>query len=92
MKTTYIAHPILSSDVLYTDDKKSIADLIAQNDADELDAIANYETLIARLQQIDADEEDIEDIKHIIEEEKEHNLILNNMLQKYDGIIPEEDQ
>ena len=53
---------------MYSDTEKSIADLIAQNDADELTAIANYENLIARLEQVNADPDDVEQIQHIIAE------------------------
>ena len=84
----YKIRPILASDRMYSDTEKSIADLIAQNDADELTAIANYENLIARLEQVNADPEDIEHIQHIIAEEKEHNLILNKLLRKYDEVDP----
>lgn len=78
-------------DKMFKDKYKSLAELIEINNRGELDAIAGYENLIARMKQVDADPEDIDDIKHIIAEEKEHNLMLNKMLMKYDGIEPKED-
>ena len=78
-------------DKMFKDKYKSLAELIEINNRGEMDAIAGYENLIARMKQVGADPEDIEDIKHIIAEEKEHNLMLNKMLMKYDGIEPKED-
>lgn len=78
-------------DKMFKDKYKSLTELIEINNRGEMDAIAGYENLIARMKQVGADPEDIEDIKHIIAEEKEHNLMLNKMLTKYDGIEPKED-
>lgn len=86
-----LSQSINEEDKMFKDKYKSLAELIEINNRGEMDAIAGYENLIARMKQVGADPEDIEDIKHIIAEEKEHNLMLNKMLTKYDGIEPKED-
>ena len=86
-----LSQSIHEEDKMFKDKYKSLAELIEINNRGEMDAIAGYENLIARMKQVGADPEDIENIKHIIAEEKEHNLMLNKMLTKYDGIEPKED-
>lgn len=87
-KKIFTIRPILASDKTYTDETKSISELIAENNRDEQTAIANYETLILRLNEVGADAEDIDHIREIISDEKNHSEVLNEILLKYDEITP----
>lgn len=85
-KKIFTIRPILASDKTYIDEAKSIAELIAENNRDEQTAIANYENLILRLNEVGADVEDIDHIREIISDEKNHSEVLNEILLKYDEI------
>lgn len=87
-KKIFTIRPVLASDKTYTDETQSISELIAENNRDEQTAIANYENLILRLNEVGADTEDIDHIREIISDEKNHSEILNEILLKYDEITP----
>ena len=87
-KKIFTIRPVLASDKTYTDETKSISKLIAENNRDEQTAIANYENLILRLNEVGADTEDIDHIREIISDEKNHSEVLNEILLKYDEITP----
>lgn len=90
-KKIFTIRPVLASDKTYTDETKSISKLIAENNRDEQTAIANYENLILRLNEVGADTEDIDHIREIISDEKNHSEVLNAILLKYDNILPNEE-
>ena len=83
---------ILGADKQYDDkSKNSIAALIAENNQSEQDAIKNYEVLISCLKDANASDAQIAVIEEIIADEKNHNILLNQLLQDYDEIEPKED-
>ena len=83
---------ILGADKKYDDkSKNSIAALIAENNQSEQDAIKNYEVLISCLKDVGASDEQLAVIEEIISDEKNHTVLLNQLLQEYDEIEPKED-
>ena len=83
---------ITAADKIYDETaKNSIASLIAENNQSELDAIKNYEVLISCLKDIGASDEQIATVEEIIADEKNHIILLNELLQYYDEIEPKKD-
>lgn len=83
---------IAAADKLYDEEaKNSIASLVAENNQSELDAIKNYEVLISCLKDVGASEEQIATVQEIIADEKNHIILLNELLQEYDDIKPKKD-
>lgn len=83
---------ILGADKQYDDkSKNSIAALIAENNQSEQDAIKNYEVLLSCLKDVGASDEQLAVIEEIISDEKNHTVLLNQLLQEYDEIEPKED-
>lgn len=83
---------ILGSDKQYDDKaKNSIAALIAENNQSEQDAIKNYEVLLSCLKDVGATDEQLAVIEEIISDEKNHTVLLNQLIQEYDEIEPKED-
>ena len=83
---------ILGSDELYSEESKnSISALIAENNQSEQDAIKNYEVLISCLRDVGASDEQIAIVEEIISDEKNHNLLLNQLLKDFDEIEPNKD-
>lgn len=83
---------VLGSDKTYDDkSKNSIAALIAENNQSEQDAIKNYEVLLSCLKDTGATDEQLAVIEEIISDEKNHTILLNQLLQEYDEIEPKED-
>ena len=83
---------VTAADKLYDDkSKNSIAALIAENNQSEQDAIKNYEVLLSCLKDVGATDEQLAVIEEIISDEKNHTVLLNQLLQEYDEIEPKED-
>ena len=83
---------ITAADKIYDETaKNSIASLIAENNQSELDAIKNYEVLISCLKDVGASDEQIATVEEIIADEKNHIILLNELLQYYDEIEPKKD-
>lgn len=73
--------------VLDKDSKYIVASQIALNIQGEYDAIDGYNKLIPFLKRYN-DQESINQIREIISDEKNHSMLLENILKKYDGNIP----
>lgn len=83
---------ILGSDELYSEESKnSISALIAENNQSEQDAIKNYEVLLSCLRDVGASDDQIAIVEEIISDEKNHNLLLNQLLKDFDEIEPNKD-
>ena len=83
---------ILGSDKTYDDkSKNSIAALIAENNQSEQDAIKQYEVLLSCLNDVGASADQLAIVEEIIADEKNHNLLLNQLLHEYDDIEPKDD-
>lgn len=83
---------ITAADKTYDEkSKNSIAALIAENNQSEQDAIKNYEVLLSCLKDVGASDEQLAIVEEIIADEKNHNILLNRLLQDYDEIEPKED-
>ena len=65
--------------------------MIAENNQSEQDAIKNYEVLLSCLKDVGATDEQLAVIEEIISDEKNHTVLLNQLLQEYDEIEPKED-
>ena len=72
--------------ILDKDSKYTVASQIALNLEGENDAIDGYMKLIPWLEKYD-DRESIDTIREIVSDEKNHKMLLNKMLLKYDGNI-----
>ena len=62
----------------------STAALILMQIAGESNAMRDYETLLATGV---LDDDDVDKIREIISDEKNHSLVLTAMVKKYDGMI-----
>lgn len=83
---------VTAADKLYDDkSKNSIAALIAENNQGEQDAIKDYEVLLSCMKDAKASDEQLAVIEEIIADEKNHTVLLNQLLQEYDEIEPKED-
>lgn len=83
---------VTAADKLYDDkSKNSIAALIAENNQGEQDAIKDYEVLLSCMKDAKASDEQLAVIEEIIADEKNHTLLLNQLLQDFDEIEPKED-
>jgi len=69
--------------------KFDLAGVIAHNNQDEWSAIEGYYELLDILTEIGADQADIDQIKEIISDEKNHSHTLTKMALKYDSNIVE---
>lgn len=69
--------------------KFDLASVIAHNNQDEWGAIEGYYEMLDILTAIGADQADIDQIKEIISDEKNHSHMLAEMAQKYDSNIKE---
>lgn len=81
-----------SKDSLYYDssvkyDKDDIAAQVSINYEGECDAITGYYKLIPFLKSV-GDEESVDQIIEIIKDEKNHQMKLKELQEKYDGGIP----
>jgi rubrerythrin len=66
-----------------------LAAVIAQNNHDEWTAIEGYYELLDIMTEIGAEAKDIDQIKEIISDEKNHSHLLTEMAHKYDSQIDE---
>ena len=83
---------ILGADKTYDEkSKNSIAALIAENNQSELDAIKNYEVLISCLKDVGASDKQIAAVEEVIADEKNHIIVLNDLLKDFDDIEPKKD-
>lgn len=82
---------VTAADKLYDDkSKNSISALIAENNQGEQDAIKDYEVLLSCMKDAGASDEQLAVIEEIIADEKNHTLLLNQLLQDFDEIEPKE--
>jgi rubrerythrin len=72
--------------------KFDLAGIIARNNQDEWAAIEGYYEMLEILTEMGEDQADIDQIKEIISDEKNHSDMLTKMALKYDsGIVEAED-
>ena len=68
-------------------DKFMVANQISENIRSEWEAIGQYYLLIQWLKHY-GDKESVAHIEEIISDEKNHAMLLRNIIRKYDGDIP----
>lgn len=73
--------------VLNNDDKLAVASQVSLNIEGEWDAIRGYDLLLKFLEKYN-DQESIDHVREIISDEKNHAMLLRDILLKYDGDIP----
>lgn len=73
--------------VLNDDDKLAVASQVSLNIEGEWDAIRGYDLLLQFLEKYN-DQESIDHVREIISDEKNHAMLLRDILLKYDGDIP----
>ena len=73
--------------VLNNDDKLAVASQVSLNIEGEWDAIRGYDLLLQFLDKYN-DQESIDHVREIISDEKNHAMLLRDILLKYDGDIP----
>lgn len=73
--------------VLNNDDKLAVASQVSLNIEGEWDAIRGYDLLLQFLEKYN-DQESIDHVREIISDEKNHAMLLRDILLKYDGDIP----
>lgn len=73
--------------VLNSDDKLAVASQVSLNIEGEWDAIRGYDLLLQFLEKYN-DQESIDHVREIISDEKNHAMLLRDILLKYDGDIP----
>lgn len=83
----YIKSSANNAIVLDDDDKLAVASQISLNIEGEWDAVRGYDLLLQFLEKYN-DEESIEHVREIISDEKNHAMLLRDILLKYDGDIP----
>ena len=79
----------LNESIIDYDKRMTIAAEITKNNMGELDAIEGYQKLLATIGPEDQEAVDI--INEIIADEKHHILKLNELMEKYDNIPPNEE-
>lgn len=79
----------LNESIIDFEKRMNIAAEITKNNEGELDAIEGYQKLLALIGQEDQEAVDI--INEIIADEKHHILKLNELMEKYDNISPNEE-
>lgn len=83
----YIKSSANNAIVLNDDDKLAVASQVSLNIEGEWDAVRGYDLLLQFLEKYN-DEESIEHVREIISDEKNHAMLLRDILLKYDGDIP----
>ena len=73
--------------VLNNDDKLAVSSQVSLNIEGEWDAIRGYDLLLQFLEKYN-DQESIDHVREIISDEKNHAMLLRDILLKYDGDIP----
>ena len=73
--------------ILNDDDKLAVASQVSLNIEGEWDAIRGYDLLLQFLEKYN-DQESIDHVREIISDEKNHAMLLRDILLKYDGDIP----
>lgn len=73
--------------VLDKDSKMTVASQVSLNIKGEYDAIEGYNKLIPFFEMY-GDQDAIDHVREIISDEKNHAMLLNEILLRYDGDIP----